>query len=174
MRVTIENASFSPAELEAVTGLSVDSQRDWRKRGLLPQKEDRKWTRFELTDVVFVMAMKAFSEMGVVLEDAKDAASIAILPVLDFAEMLSANSGSASKLRSVRATGGPTRFIVAVRKGARNSVLRVDSLINLQDWLDHQKGSRPVVCCVFDCLAAAEKLQDAHGGPVITHRVEEK
>lgn len=172
MRITVEQASFSPAELEAITGLSVDSQRDWRKRGFLRAKDDRKWNRFDLSDVVFVMVMKAFADMGISLNDAKDAASIAILPVLRFAELRSASSGPISKPTSVRPTSDD-RFVVITRKGERNSVSRVASLTDLQGWLDKQKSPRAIICCFFDCLAAAEHLEQAHGGPLITHRRED-
>jgi hypothetical protein len=55
--------SFTPAEAARITGVSTDSQRDWRRRGFLPQVEGH--ARFDAFSLVELWAMKMLSDRGI-------------------------------------------------------------------------------------------------------------
>lgn len=53
---------YTPAEVERMTGLTTDSQRDWRRRGFLPRHE--KHARFDIFKVAELYVMKMFVDQG--------------------------------------------------------------------------------------------------------------
>lgn len=58
---------FTPAQLEALTGLSVSNQRAWERQGLFLGRSERTaggQRRFKLGDVLFVASVRAMAEMG--------------------------------------------------------------------------------------------------------------
>lgn len=75
---------FSPSEVEAITGVSTALQRDWRRRGILPQKTDGKWSRFGLDHLIEIMVLKTFSDAGFSVKDVAEISKMAILPTLYF------------------------------------------------------------------------------------------
>jgi hypothetical protein len=56
-------ASFTPSQAAAITGVSVDSQRDWRRRMFLPGNPGG-WTRYSLRDLCRLRLMRALVECG--------------------------------------------------------------------------------------------------------------
>ncbi|UVI39339.1 helix-turn-helix domain-containing protein [Qipengyuania spongiae] len=64
---------FTPAEAENVTGVSTQTQRDWRRRGILA-KRDEGHARYDLFDLAEMMAIKLLSDRGVPLIEAADVA----------------------------------------------------------------------------------------------------
>lgn len=59
--------SFTPSQLEALTGLSVGSQRAWDKQGLFLDRVERTkggQRRFSVSDMVFVSASRTLADMG--------------------------------------------------------------------------------------------------------------
>src|SRR3546814_9298687 len=67
MRFSIRSIDreFSPAEAAEITGVSTALQRDWRRRGILPENADGKWTRWDLNDIIKLSVMKLFSDAGI-------------------------------------------------------------------------------------------------------------
>ena len=59
------STEFTPAEAAEATGVSVDLQRDWRRRDLLKPQRGSGHTRFRLPDLCRLYAMKVFSDIGV-------------------------------------------------------------------------------------------------------------
>lgn len=84
MRYSINTVErqFSPKEAAEISGVSTTLQRDWRRRGVLPEKDGAKWATFTLTDVIEMTVMRAFSESGLSLETARNIAGMTVLPVL--------------------------------------------------------------------------------------------
>ncbi len=75
---------FTPKEAAAVTGVSPTLQRDWRRRGLLPEKKEVGWTSFTLEDVIQMSVMKAFADSGISVKAAREFSDLAVLPTLAF------------------------------------------------------------------------------------------
>src|SRR5207249_7491430 len=70
---------FTPAEAAEITGVSTALQRDWRRRGILAENADGKWTRWELKDIIRLSVMKLFSDAGMDVSQTKTVAQMAIL-----------------------------------------------------------------------------------------------
>jgi hypothetical protein len=68
---TISEAIYTPSELEGISGLSVDLQRVWRRRGQLPALAG-KHARFTIADVVEITIRTALSRAGVPPSDEID------------------------------------------------------------------------------------------------------
>jgi hypothetical protein len=81
-RIVTADRKFTPKEAGLVSGVSPALQRDWRRRGVLPPREDQGWSSFDLSDVIKMTVMRAFSESGLSLKAAEVMAAMAILPVL--------------------------------------------------------------------------------------------
>lgn len=60
--LTFKLTEYTPAEVEAMSGLSVAMQRDWRHRGFGPQFE--KHARFDIVQVAELLFMKVCSDQG--------------------------------------------------------------------------------------------------------------
>lgn len=58
-----EPALFTPAETERITGLSVNMQRDWRKRGFLNSAPGH--ARFDAFEVADIAVMQALAKAGI-------------------------------------------------------------------------------------------------------------
>lgn len=63
MDFTVQQRSFLPRELTAITGLSPTMQRDWRRNGYLPMREAG-WATFDLRDVARVALLKVLADAG--------------------------------------------------------------------------------------------------------------
>ncbi|MFS8052333.1 hypothetical protein QD357_05845 [Rhizobium sp. BR 317] len=56
--------TFTPGEVEAVTGLSTVMQRNWRRHGYLPATKDGH-ARFNAFEMARLMVMRMFSDRGI-------------------------------------------------------------------------------------------------------------
>lgn len=67
MRYRVEriDSTFSSAEAERLSGVANTVQRDWRRRGLLPERTDRKRIRFSLLEVCELKVMGFLSASGI-------------------------------------------------------------------------------------------------------------
>jgi hypothetical protein len=63
-------ATFLPSEAAAITGVSTNTQRLWRKRDFLPEN-DRSWARFNVYNLADVAVFKALNSAGMTLADAQ-------------------------------------------------------------------------------------------------------
>lgn len=79
--ISIDTREFTPAEVAAITGVSVSLQRDWRRREILPERKKEGWTRFTLTDVIEIRVLKFFADAGFSVKDVREYSSMAVLPV---------------------------------------------------------------------------------------------
>lgn len=61
---------FTPSEAEAITGVSVALQRDWRRREIIPKRDGH--ARFDLHDLADLITLKMCSDAGMSLEKAKE------------------------------------------------------------------------------------------------------
>jgi len=182
---------FSPAEAAAITGVSVNMQRDWRRRGLLPENTEGKWTRFDLKHIIEMSVMKAFSDAGFSVSYVAEFASMAIMPSLAIANMLPgavAFEGAPIDdemkdrvlLGSVRRKG-PGINETADQIGGRYLVIVKDSgdkpqisrWTNLDRLDDHMAEMKAIHCTILDCVRLVDNIADRAGLPLMRVEIEE-
>lgn len=76
------DTSFTAAQAEALTDVSVDKQRDWRRRGILPSGEGARWTRFSVYDLIQLAFVAEANKAGLDLKTAAALADEALRPAL--------------------------------------------------------------------------------------------
>ena len=81
--VTNVDREFSPAEAAEITGVSTALQRDWRRRGILPERKSEGWSRFSVTDIIEMYVLRFFSDAGFFVKDVREITGAAVLPVLN-------------------------------------------------------------------------------------------
>ena len=74
--LSISLVEFTPAEIGRASGLSVDLQRVWRRRGQLPDRQGHH-ARFNVFDVASIMVRYALSRRGVTPTDSIDLGTLA-------------------------------------------------------------------------------------------------
>lgn len=171
---------FSPSEAAAITGVSVDLQRDWRRRGLLPENKLGKWTRFDLKHIIEMFVMKVFSDAGFAVSNVAEIASLAILPTLArLYELPGAVSFEGDEVEdrimemalSRAVVGARGRYLVMVKDPEQSEpeVARCDTL----DRLDSVMGeSNAAHCTVLDLARLATSIADRAGLPLMRIEVE--
>lgn len=182
---------FSPAEAAAITGVSVDQQRDWRRRGILPENKEGKWTRFDLKHIIEMSVMKAFSEAGFSVSYVAQFASMAILPSLAIVNLypdavafegaeISDDIKDRVLLGSVRRSGGGIdqladqiggRYLVMLKgEGGTPAISRWSDLDGLDEFLAEQKA---IHCTILDCVRLVDTIAERAGLPLMRVEVEE-
>lgn len=64
---------FTPAEVERITGVTTMTQRDWRRRSIVPKRGEGH-ARYNLFELAEMFAIKLLSDRGVPLEEASNVA----------------------------------------------------------------------------------------------------
>src|SRR3546814_12721569 len=124
MRFSIRSIDreFSPAEAAEITGVSTALQRDWRRRGILPENADGKWTRWDLNDIIKLSVMKLFSDAGIDVSKTSIVSQMAMMPtraaisLTEGAITLDRKSVVKGKSVSVRVDLGGRRIIKKKKK----------------------------------------------------------
>jgi DNA-binding transcriptional MerR regulator len=178
MGITIHHIDreFSPSEAEAITGLSATLQRDWRRRGFLPENKDGKWTRFSLSHIIEMFVMKALSDAGFSVSAVTKHAHAAILPTLEFLYRLPGSvvfegeeisEELKQEIIDDLCGGLPGRYIV-VFQGANGDAggLRLPSLDNLDVYMAERKTAHVTL---IDCELLANTIAERAGSPI--HRI---
>lgn len=180
---------FSPSEAAAITGVSVDLQRDWRRRGLLPENKDGKWTRFGLKHIIEMLVMKAFSEAGFAVSSVTDCAQMAILPSLAIINLypgavvfegdeISDALKERSLLGSVRRSGGVEhtadqiggRYLVMMKRAnGTPSISRWTDLVGIDEFMAERKA---IHCTILDCVRLVDTIVERAGLPLMRVEVE--
>jgi hypothetical protein len=167
--IHIEQASFTPAEVERITGTSGDQQRSLRQHGYLP-KGTGGWTRFTLSEVARLLIIEACRNAGVPPATGSLAASAnrATNHLLSFAiEMKGAVSGaellgSRKLLPWSLERDKQRRFLVVygTSEGAHLFTNDLKKLVYSKDEIG--------AAILIDLKANASRLVDGAGGPLIT------
>lgn len=79
-RFSITERTFTPKEAAEISGVSPVLQRNWRRRGFLPVRNDG-WAQFTVSDIVRLCAMKILADTGISIEAARQIAATACDPV---------------------------------------------------------------------------------------------
>lgn len=171
---------FTPAEAEHITGVSVALQRDWRRRKLLPENVDGKWTRFSLTNIIEMSVMKTFADAGGSVSYIRDHAQMAILPTL---AMISELPGTYAfegdeisdemkeRVISTSVVGAHGRYLIMIAdpNGESPQIGRTETLGDLDGMLGDFEAFH---CSVIDCWRLADKIVDRAGLPLYRVEVE--
>lgn len=171
---------FSPSEAAAITGVSVDLQRDWRRRGLLPENKEGKWTRFDLKHIIEMFVMKVFSGAGFSVSSVAEIASLAILPTLQrLHELPGAVSFEGDEVEdrikemalSRAVVGARGRYLVMVKdpEHSEPEVARCDTLGHLDSVMGESNAAH---CTVLDLARLATSIADRAGLPLMRIEVE--
>lgn len=64
-KIERHDGEFSPQEAAAMSGVSQDLQRLWRKRGILPKSEGPRHTRFTIAGVCKLKVLGVLSQSGI-------------------------------------------------------------------------------------------------------------
>ena len=176
---------FTPIEAERITGVSTALQRDWRRRKIIASKEDGKWTRWELDDLVRLSVMKLFSDAGMDVSKTGTVASMAMMPTyaafaqFDDAHEFAGDDISDEEKERVLATFAPRtshpshtfgRYLASFGKDEMQ-VCRVASLDQLAAFMIEQKQA---VFAVVDCYQVAAQIVERAGGAITRFEIETK
>src|SRR5262245_46566142 len=81
-RIRFEHPQFGAREAERLTGVSLVTQRDWRRRGLLSNATDNQGrATYEPAEIVELMMINTLVSMGVDVSNAKNVFGVARLPI---------------------------------------------------------------------------------------------
>lgn len=179
MAITIStiDREFSPAEVEAITGVSTALQRDWRRRGILPANNEGKWTRFSLRDLIEIMVLKTFADAGFSVKDVAEVVRIALLPAYSFivsipeATTWEADFEVPAAIKEATLAhaviGAHGRYLIMVPGGTGESIYgrsaRFENFDDLAAWL-YSRGT--LTCTILDFQRLAEHIVE-RAGPVM-------
>ena len=149
---------FTPGELEAITGISAATQRDWRRRGFLAKAEDGKHQRYELFSIAYLAALRHLIDAGLPVAEARLGASAAMNVVEHHAIRLDGITR-----RGSYPGGLASRYVVALRQGG---TVRAGSLAELEKLLDEEPARRGAVFVVLDCEQIGRLIQERAGKPL--------
>ncbi|WP_324133673.1 MerR family transcriptional regulator [Bosea sp. (in: a-proteobacteria)] len=191
LTVTHIAREFSPSEAAAITGVSVDQQRDWRRRDLLPANVKGKWTRFTLNQIIEMSVMKTFSDAGFAVSSVTTCACMAVLPSLAIIHLLpstvafegveiSDEQKDGIRRGSVRRKGpgvdetadqiGGRYLVMTSDDSGTPSISRWDDLANLRQ---HLTDAKAIHCSILDCVQLANRIAERAGLPLVRVEVEE-
>lgn len=181
MSITIRRVDreFSPAEAAEITAVSVSLQRDWRRRGILPENKSGKWTKFTLTDVIQMAVMKSFSDAGFSVQYVAEFASMAVLPTLAAIDDLPGvvvfegeEISDDMKERTIGSSivGARGRFLVMMTNGktGKPAISRWQTLDGIDSHLAENATSH---CTIMDCHLLAELIAERAGPPLIRFEI---
>ena len=181
MSITIHRVDreFSPAEAAEITGVAVALQRDWRRRGILPENKSGKWTKFTLTDVIEMSVMKSFSDAGFSVQYVAEFASMAVLPTLAALDDLpgvavfegeDVTDEMKDRIIGSSIVGARGRFLVMMTDGktGKPDISRWGALDGIEARLAECSTSH---CTIMDCHLLAELIAQRAGPPLIRFEV---
>lgn len=174
LNVRIIDREFTPAEAAVVSGVSVAQQRDWRRRGLLPEKDTPGWSRFTISEVIDLAVMHLFTRAGVSPSNASQLRGIAILPTLtgiydnqagyEFIGDCVDHDTRWKIWFTNRGDHRPPIIVVTTDDGGNVEVARVNAHAEVEGVI--QSAGVPN-CVVLDCYQLANRLIQRAGAPLI-------
>lgn len=154
----INYATFTPAEVEGITSISRNTQRDWRRRGFFEGEDDGRHNRFSLAEVARLAALRFIIDAGVPIREALVAAAGAMNLVEHHALATDAKAHKRPDLGRAR------RFVVVAP--ALGSV-QCDSLDEAHLFMA-KKGTAPAAFLVVDCEVIGREIQRRANKPLWT------
>lgn len=105
--------SYTPAEAEMVTGVNVALQRDWRRRGLLPETGGGH-ARYRAAELAQMMIMQEGANQGLGPKLLKDMLGTAATPLANWVESLAWAKDAISIDGAIPVDQFPARYVVCV------------------------------------------------------------
>ncbi len=102
---------YTPAEAEMVTGVNVALQRDWRRRGLLPETKGAH-ARYTASELAEMILMQDFSEAGLGPKVLKNMLGTAAEPLAVWVESIAWVNGQVDVEDAIPQTQLPARYVV--------------------------------------------------------------
>jgi hypothetical protein len=132
---------YTPAEAEMVTGVNVALQRDWRRRGLLPETGGghARYTAAELAEMIL---MQDFATGGLGPKALKDMLGTAARPLATWVESLAWVNGAIAIERAVPSDQLPAQYVVM----AGGAAISAADLNQAFDALPTDAGGFGFVC----------------------------
>lgn len=179
MSISVRNIErdFSPSEAAEVSGVSVALQRDWRRRKILAENRDGKWTKFRLTDVIDLSIKKLCTDAGMQVSQVSTLAHMGILPTLNFLSQLpdavvieGDEVDDEMKERIVRITvGARGRYLVSTKSDSNEPyIFRSETL----EFFEEPRRYNAPDFFIIDCLKLAERIAARTTGPLFRVEVE--
>lgn len=177
--ITRVDREFSPSEAAAITGVSATLQRDWRRRGILPENHSGGWSKFSLMHVIQMAVMKSFSDAGFSIQYVAEFASMAVLPTLAAIDDLPGvvvfegeeiSDGMKERTIGSGVVGASGRFLVMMTDGktGRPSISRWSTLDGIETQLAECSATH---CTIMDCELLAGLIAERAGPPLIRFEV---
>jgi len=163
---------FTPAEAAKISGVSTVLQRDWRRRGLLPAKDQEGWAKFTVVDVIEMAVMKAMSDSGFSVQAAMMFAIASTLPTIAALELIPGVvvvEGNATLEKRERILsnydGGAARYLLAPlsRTDTAPEIEHTSDLRLIPELLEKSGAFHALV---IDHAALARMIADRAGLPL--------
>lgn len=173
---------FTPSEAARITGVSTALQRDWRRRGILSENSEGKWTRWTLDDIIQLSVRKIFADAGLDVSQTRTVARMAILPTAwaiscipeanEFeGDEIPDETKEKVRMRSI-VPADPShqigRFLVSFGP-SEYDFFRTDNLSDVQNLLDAEPQP---VAFIVDCENLALRIFQRANGPLVRFEVE--
>jgi len=183
MKFTVKTITheYSPSEVARVTGVSTALQRDWRRRGVIKGRSDG-WNKYDLSDVIRMTVMRAFTQSGISLDTANSVSSLAVLPVIDelarwddvtvfSGDQISAERMAQIRERHVSGASGDDQFtFVALPEGEQGAyAARLRSLADGEGLMGKSGNFYGIA---LDHSLLAHRIAELSPSPIIRFHVE--
>jgi len=177
-------SEYTSAEVETATGVSQDLQRNWRRRGLIAQRPDRKRARYSTYEVMVLAAMKQFSDAGISVRGTQSLshmmgfeATKAIEALPDAISFDGSSESSAAVAEKAWRSDTPhpsNRYIYVpmpeqMKPGGSTEFRGRNDLSDIQDLIDIGGSTYGLI---FDAAALAQKVAKNLSFPVATFTAE--
>ena len=181
--VKIVTREFSPSEVAMVAGVSTALQRDWRRRGVIQGRSDG-WNKYDLSDVIKMTVMRAFTQSGIALETAEALSGMAVLPVIaalsrwDDTAVFDGDELNQEQMDRIR--GGAVRgaseddqfsFVALPEKDGNPVAARLDNLAKGEQLMGQNKSFHGVT---VDHYGLAHHIANTSPLPIIRYEIEVK
>lgn len=159
-------SQFGASEVARISGVSLEKQRDWRRRGLLDSLPSSSHARFDSFELARLMVWQVFSDVGVDLRESRSLADWAAVAVLNRAlegpravevEPAIGSEEAEARLRPHR-TGDRHRYLAAFHPLDRTTIAD-DDLRRVLEANAAEYGRVVPFEAVGDVAAFAEILQ---------------
>lgn len=150
--------TFTAAQAERLTDVSVDKQRDWRRRGILPGNDGARWTRFNAVGLIHLAFIAEAQRAGLELKEASRLGDEALRPALAHAIAQDATGPADFAAMVTRAREG--RYVIQAQFAASRDVHTLSSLAALAQIEESGMWEEcpPLSLVVIDVHAVVNRL----------------
>jgi len=179
MKITQVHRKFTQSQASRITGLSPALQREWRLRCASQDREERKWTRYAVADVIELRIMKMLADAGVSVSRIGQFAVYAVEPAMSHmlglpgAMRLQASYMSTDLRDRILRSMLPApcgRYVCMTRSADGRVVMRNGATWDMHEALLEE--ARSSFSFTVDCHRLAEEIFSLIDGEVLTIEVE--